>query len=108
MEKPRKKSSPPSWLRAKYNGAPRQWPEENERIVENCVYNMEPMKHPKIVHLTSVHSPFDVRIFSKECCSLAQAGFQVTIVAPHSRDEIVDNVCIKAVPSANGNGRIRR
>jgi len=66
------------------------------------------MKHPKIVHLTSVHSPFDVRIFSKECCSLAQAGFQVTIVAPHSRDEIVDNVCIKAVPSANGNGRIRR
>src|SRR5208283_1018370 len=62
----------------------------------------------KIVHLTSVHSPFDVRIFAKECGSLARDGFQVTIVAPHTMDEMAENVCIKAVPPAEGKGRISR
>lgn len=35
----------------------------------------------KICHLTSVHKINDVRIFKKECVSLAKAGYNVTIIA---------------------------
>src|SRR5438132_14036182 len=52
----------------------------------------------KVVHLTSVHSATDVRIFKRECRALAEGGYRVTLVAPHLRDEIIDDVCIKAVP----------
>lgn len=34
----------------------------------------------KICHMTSVHAPEDVRIFHKECVSLAQAGYEVYLV----------------------------
>jgi glycosyltransferase involved in cell wall biosynthesis len=66
------------------------------------------MTKGKIVHLTSVHSAFDMRIFQKECRSLARAGFQVTIVVPHSRDEVCDGVRIRAVPPTDGKGRLHR
>jgi glycosyltransferase involved in cell wall biosynthesis len=36
----------------------------------------------QIVHFSTVHPPDDTRIFSKECISLAKAGFSVTLVAP--------------------------
>jgi hypothetical protein len=35
----------------------------------------------KICHLTTVHSIDDVRIFVKECTSLADYGFDVTLIA---------------------------
>ena len=66
------------------------------------------MRLIKIVHLTSVHSADDMRIFRKECRSLVKAGFQVTIVAPHDKDEITDGVHIKAVAPNDGKGRLRR
>ena len=52
----------------------------------------------RIVHLTSVHPPFDSRIFTKECCSLAQAGYEVVLVATHEKDEVRDGIRIHSIP----------
>ncbi len=52
----------------------------------------------KIVHLTSVHRPLDVRIFQKQCRSLAAKGFDVVLVAVHDQDEWREGVRIQAVP----------
>ena len=56
----------------------------------------------KICVLTSAHPPFDVRIFHKECKSLARAGYEVTLVAPHQQSERIDGVTIKAVTPPKG------
>ncbi len=53
----------------------------------------------KVCHLTSVHQRYDIRIFKKECCSLARAGFDVSlVVADGLEDEEVDKVKIFGVP----------
>jgi glycosyltransferase involved in cell wall biosynthesis len=58
------------------------------------------MNNEKIIcHITSVHIPFDTRIFHKECKSLASRGYEVHLVARHDKDEIVDSINIHAVPS---------
>src|SRR5208282_6515826 len=55
------------------------------------------MQALKIVHLTSVHTALDPRIFQKECRSLARAGFDVTIVGPHPNDTVSEQVHIRSV-----------
>jgi glycosyltransferase involved in cell wall biosynthesis len=56
----------------------------------------------RIVHLTSVHSPFDVRIFHKQCVSLAEHGYEVILLAPHHQNEFSRGVSIRAVPKPGG------
>lgn len=47
--------------------------------------------------MTSAHARYDVRIFQKECTSLAEAGFQVyLIVDDEMEDEVKNNVRIKS------------
>lgn len=48
----------------------------------------------KVCLLTSGHQPFDVRIFHKESKSLVKAGYDVTLIAQHDKEEIVDGVKI--------------
>ena len=55
------------------------------------------MRTFKVVHMTSVHSALDGRIFRKECRSLARAGYRVTIVGPHAEDTVAEQVQIKSV-----------
>ena len=60
------------------------------------------LQQPKIVHLTSVHTAFDVRVFHKECKSLARSGKHVVLIVPHQRDEVVDSVEVKGIPISGG------
>ena len=50
------------------------------------------IEKPRVCHLTSVHRHNDVRIFQKQCCSLAQADFQVHLIAPEAPREIISGV----------------
>jgi len=52
----------------------------------------------KVVHLSSVHHARDNRIFHKECKSLAQAGYNVTLIAVADQDFIEDGVRVRGVP----------
>lgn len=53
----------------------------------------------RICVLTSIHQPFDGRIFHRECKTLAQAGYQVTLIAPadFERQER-DGITVLGVP----------
>ena len=52
----------------------------------------------KVVHLTTVHPSFDTRIFYKQAKTLVRAGYDVTMIAQHEKDEVVDGVKIIALP----------
>ena len=41
----------------------------------------------QICHMTSVHPATDIRIFYKECQSLAKAGYNVSLIAPQEKNQ---------------------
>jgi glycosyltransferase involved in cell wall biosynthesis len=61
----------------------------------------------KICHITSAHNWNDIRIFVKECSSLAKHGFEVSLVAANCETQTVNNVKIVGVESI-GKGRFFR
>lgn len=63
------------------------------------------MKH--ICHLTSVHKWNDVRIFEKECVSLAKAGFKVSLIAVNGKTGKQEGVDVISVDVPNA-GRLKR
>jgi glycosyltransferase involved in cell wall biosynthesis len=61
----------------------------------------------RIAHLTTAHPRFDVRIFHKECRSLANQGYQVDLyVADGAGDEQRDGVSI--IDVGRSRGRVNR
>ena len=58
------------------------------------------MLHRKVCHISTVHPADDVRIFYKECRALAEAGYDVTLIAPHSKSTLIEDVKIVALPSS--------
>lgn len=48
----------------------------------------------KVCIITTVHPLFDSRIFYKEARSLAEAGYNVTMIVQHDRDEIIEGIKI--------------
>lgn len=51
----------------------------------------------KIIHMTSVHSDDDVRIFYKECRALKEYGYDVTLIAPAQGNHCREGIPILAV-----------
>ncbi len=51
----------------------------------------------RICHLTSAHMPFDMRIFSKECRSLAEMGFEVHLIAGNAEDCLREGIHMHGV-----------
>jgi glycosyltransferase involved in cell wall biosynthesis len=52
----------------------------------------------RVVHLTTVHRLWDVRIFHKQAVSLARAGFDVTLIACAEKAEVRDGVRLMPLP----------
>jgi glycosyltransferase involved in cell wall biosynthesis len=59
----------------------------------------------RVVHLASQHPPDDVRIFYKECRSLAAAGYEVDYVAPEAAGGTRDGVRLHGFPLPEGSFR---
>jgi len=69
--------------------------------------NSSPEQHrAKVCILTSVHIPFDGRVFHKEAKSLARAGYEVVLIARHDKAEVVDGV--RVVPLSEPKNRVER
>ncbi|HEV7236987.1 MAG TPA: glycosyltransferase family 4 protein [Ktedonobacteraceae bacterium] len=60
------------------------------------------LKTYRAVHLTSAHSPLDVRIFHKECRSLARAGYEVIVLGNHACNQTVDSVKLQGLGTTRG------
>ena len=52
----------------------------------------------RIAILSSVHLALDNRVFYREAKTLAAAGYDVTLIAVHERDEVKDGIHIRALP----------
>lgn len=58
----------------------------------------------RVAHLTSVHPADDVRIYHKECRSLAAAGYEVHLVAPTDR-RALEGITLESLPPPRGRRR---
>lgn len=61
----------------------------------------------RVCHFTSVHPAMDGRIFYRECCSLAEGGYEVYLVVPNGNDEVKNGVHIVGV-NIGRTGRLKR
>jgi glycosyltransferase involved in cell wall biosynthesis len=57
----------------------------------------------RVCHITTVHPVDDHRILHKECVSLREAGYDVTLIAPTDGDAVVQGVAVRALRAPAGN-----
>lgn len=62
----------------------------------------------RVVHLTTVHHPYDPRIYHKQCMSLQQANYDVTLIAQRAEDQTDASKPIKHIPLKNYGSRLKR
>lgn len=55
-----------------------------------------------ILHISTAHEPDDVRVFQKECVSLARSGYSVSFLVPCEFSKKVSGVDIINLPSKRG------
>lgn len=52
----------------------------------------------RVTILSSVHLALDNRVFYREAKTLVEAGYEVTLIAVHDRDEVKEGIHIRALP----------
>src|SRR5262245_18997932 len=72
------------------------------------MHDLQPADQVRIVHLTSVHAADDTRIFWKECLSLAEAGYRVSLVVPEERAGRRQANAVEIVAVKRRSGRFAR
>src|SRR6516165_8358285 len=62
----------------------------------------------RVVHVSVAHTPTDVRIFEKECRSLADAGYEVHYLVPKTEQVQKGGVYLNNLPNNNRKIRLLR
>jgi len=60
----------------------------------------------RVCHITTVHNIFDVRIFHRECVTLAKNGYEVYLIGTHDKASCINGVRI--IPLLKKRGRLYR
>ena len=78
----------------------------DEISIQSFSSTMQADQHsgPRVVHVTTVHEPFDPRILPKQLHSLRGGGFDARLLAPHHMSEEVHDVPIHALPKPTHRG----
>jgi glycosyltransferase involved in cell wall biosynthesis len=62
----------------------------------------------RVIHISLAHTPTDVRIFEKECKSLAEAGYEVYYLVPKTTNSHKDGVYLRTLSQNDSKSRLRR
>lgn len=62
----------------------------------------------RIVHISTVHRPFDIRIFYKECKTLVAAGYEVHLLVPNHPNTQLEGVFFHGIDKVTNLPRLQR